>query len=73
MKQKNIKIIVISIMTLVILAGIVITGIYGFNKELKYSKSQSIDVYIEQEVDLSKIKEIVNENLNNSNNMVQTV
>ena len=49
------------------------TGIYGFNKELKYSKSQSIDVYIEQEVDLSKIKEIVNENLNNSNNMVQTV
>ena len=73
MNQKNIKIIAISIMTLVILAGIVITGIYGFNKELKYSKSQSIDVYIEQEVDLSKIKEIVNENLNNSNNMVQTV
>ena len=73
MKQKNIKIIVISIMTLVILAGIVVTGIYGFNKELKYSQSQSIDVYIEQEVDLSKIKEIVNENLNNSNNMVQTV
>ena len=73
MKQKNIKIIVISIMTLVILAGIVVTGIYGFNKELKYSQSQSIDVYIEQEADLSKIKEIVNENLNNSNNMVQTV
>ena len=73
MKQKNIKIIVISIMTLVILAGIVITGIYGFNKELKYSKSQSIDVYIEQEADVSKIKEIVDENLGNSNNMVQTV
>ena len=73
MKQKNIKIIVISIMTLVILAGIVITGIYGFNKELKYSKSQSIDVYIEQEADVSKIKEIVKENLGNSNNMVQTV
>ena len=73
MKQKNIKIIVISIMTLVILAGIVVTGIYGFNKELKYSQSQSIDVYIEQEVDVSKIKEIVKENLGNSNNMVQTV
>ena len=73
MKQKNIKIIVISIMTLVILAGIVVTGIYGFNKELKYSQSQSIDVYIEQEVDASKIKEIVKENLGNSNNMVQTV
>ena len=73
MKQKNIKIIIISIMTLIILAGIVVTGIYGFNKELKYSQSQSIDVYIEQEADISKIKEIVNENLNNSNNMVQTV
>ena len=36
MKQKNIKIIIISIMTLIILAGIVVTGIYGFNKELKY-------------------------------------
>lgn len=73
MKQKNIKIIVISIMTLVILAGIVVTGIYGFNKELKYSQSQSMDVYIEQEADISKIKEIVKENLGNSNNMVQTV
>ena len=73
MKQKNIKIIIISIMTLIILAGIVVTGIYGFNKELKYSHSQSIDVYIEQEADVAKIKEIVNENLGNSNNMVQTV
>ena len=73
MKQKNIKIIIISIMTLIILAGIVVTGIYGFNKELKYSRSQSIDVYIEQEADVAKIKEIVNENLGNSNNMVQTV
>ena len=60
-------------MTLIILAGIVVTGIYGFNKELKYSQSQSIDVYIEQEADVAKIKEIVNENLGNSNNMVQTV
>ena len=73
MKQKNVKIIIISIMTLIILAGIVVTGIYGFNKELKYSQSQSIDVYIEQEADVAKIKEIVNENLGNSNNMVQTV
>ena len=73
MKQKNIKIIIISIMTLIILAGIVVTGIYGFNKELKYSQSQSIDVYIEQEADVAKIKEIVNENLGNSNNMLQTV
>ena len=73
MKNKNIKIIVIAIMTLVILAGIVVTGIFGFNKELKYSQGQSIDVYIEQEADVSKIKEIVDENLGNSNNMVQTV
>ena len=30
-------------------------------------------MYIEQEADVAKIKEIVNENLGNSNNMVQTV
>lgn len=73
MKQKKVNIIIISIMTLVILAGIVITGIYGFNKELRYSQSQSIDVYIEQTADVNKIKEIVKENLGNSKNIVQTV
>lgn len=73
MKQRNIKIIVIAIEALVILAGIVIINIMGFNKELRFSQSERIDVYIENEADKAKVKSIVNEVLGNQNNMVQTV
>ena len=73
MKQRNIKIIVIAIEALVILAGIVIINIMGFNKELRFSQSERVDVYIENEADKAKVKSIVNEVLGNQNNMVQTV
>ena len=73
MKQRNIKIIVIAIEALVILAGIVIINIMGFNKELRFSQSERIDVYIENEADKAKVKSIVNEVLGDQNNMVQTV
>lgn len=73
MKQKNIKIIFIALVALVILIGIVIVGIWGYNKELKFEKSQSIDIYVEQKVDESKIKDIVHEVLGNANYTVQTV
>lgn len=72
MEQKNKKIIAIAIIALVILAGIVVVGIWGFNKELKYLPGQSIDIYLEQQVDVEKIKEIASENLG-MHNMVQTV
>lgn len=73
MKQKNMKIITIVVVALVILIGIVVVGIYGFNKELRFEQSQSFDIYIKQEVDEEKIKGIVNEALGESNNIVQTV
>lgn len=73
MKQKNIKIIFIALVALVILIGIVVVGIWGYNKELKFEKSQSIDIYVEQKVDESKIKNIVHEALGNANYTVQTV
>ena len=73
MKQKNIKIISIALVALVILIGIIVVGICGFNKELRFEQSQSIDVYVEQSVDESKIKEIIHESLGGSSNMVQTV
>lgn len=71
MKQKNNKIIAIAIIALIILAGIVVS-IWGFNKELKYEQGQRIDIYVEQQVDKTKIKNIVNEVLGTSN-IVQTV
>ena len=73
MKQKNIRIIITAIEVLVILAGIVVINIMGFNKELRFSQSQSIDVYIEQEVDKDKLKSIENDVVGSENNMVQTV
>ena len=72
MKQKNIKIISIAIIALIILAGIVVVGIYGFKKELRFDQSQSIDVYVGQNVDETKIKGIVHDTLG-TNSMVQTI
>lgn len=73
MKQKYIKIIAVIIEILIIIAGIIVVSILGFNKELRFSQSQSIDVYVEQEVDRDKIKDIVNDALGGANNMVQTI
>ena len=72
LKGKNKKILAIIIISLIIIAGIIVTIILGFNKELKYSQTQSIDVYIEQQVDRNKIKDIANEILGR-NNMVEVV
>lgn len=72
MKQKNIKIITFAIVALVILIGIVVVGIWGFKKELRFEQSQSIDVYVEQSVDENKIKDITHDVLG-TDSMVQTV
>ena len=72
MKQKNIKIIIISIIALIILAGIVVVNTWGFNKELQYEKGQSIEIYLEQKADIAKIKDIVNNELG-TKNKVQAV
>ena len=72
MKQKNKIIIASSIIALIILAGIVVVGIWGFNKELRFAQSQKIDIYVEQQVDTDKIKTIANEVLG-MHNMVQTI
>ena len=72
MKQKNKIIIASSVIALIILAGIVIVGIWGFNKELRFAQSQSIEINVGQKVDISKIKNIVEEVIG-MHNMVQTV
>lgn len=72
MKQRNKIIITSAIIALIILAGIVVVNIWGFNKELKFVQGQRIDIYVEQQVDRDKIKPIVEEVLG-MHNMVQTV
>jgi len=72
MNQRNKKIILGAIIALVILAGIVVVNVWGFNKELRYSESQTIEIYVGQKIESEKIKEIADEVLG-MHNMVQTV
>ena len=72
MKQKRKKIISIVIVALIILAGIIMVSVKGFNKELKFSKGQSIDINVEQRVDEKLVKKIANEILG-MHNMVRTL
>lgn len=72
MKQNIKKIIAIVLTMAIIIGGIVVVSTLGFSKELRFEQSQSIEIYIEQEFDKDKIKNIVNEVLG-TENMVQTV
>ena len=73
MKQVNKKTnIIIAIIALIIVIGIIMTIVFGFNKELKYKQAQTIEIYIEQEIDKEKIKSIANEVLG-IKNTIQTV
>ena len=72
MKQKNKKIIAIALIALIILAGILVVSVWGFNKELKFAQGQKIEIYVGQKVDENKIKEIADDVLG-MHNMVQTI
>lgn len=72
MEPKNKKIISIAIIALIIIAGIVVVSLWGFNKELKYAQGQRIDILVEQKVDEEKVKNLVDGVLG-MHNIVQTV
>ena len=72
MEQKNKKIISIAIIALIIIAGIVVVSLWGFNKELKFAQGQRIDILVEQKVDEEKVKNLVDGVLG-MHNIVQTV
>ena len=70
--EKKKKIFLLSIIALIIVAGIIVTVVLGFNKELKYKQNQSIEIYVEQKVDVDKIKDITNQVLGKQN-LVETI
>ena len=72
MEQKSKKIITMAIISLIIIAGIVVVGVWGFNKELRFTQGQRIDILVEQKVDEAKIKSIADEVLG-MHNIVQIV
>lgn len=72
LSEKRKKICILSIIALILVAGIIVTAVLGFNKELKYKQNQSIEIYVEQKVDKNKIKEIANQVLGKQN-LVETI
>mgnify|MGYP003295022431 CR=1 FL=1 len=70
--RKILKILASIIIIIVILIGGIIVGTKGFNKELRYGSTQTIEIYFEQNFDMNKVKEIVNEQLGQEN-IVQTI
>ena len=52
--SKNTKII-LSILLVIILAGIIITAVIGLNFDLKYKQAQKIEIYIEKQFDIKDI------------------
>lgn len=74
MKQliKNKKIIVAIIILLIIIAT-TITVTIGFEVELKFQDNQKIELYLEKEFEISDIKQITNDVLQNQKVMIQKV
>lgn len=70
--EKTKKTYAIAIILVLVIVGIIVTAMHGFNKELKYQPTQRIDVYLEQEFDEAKIKDIAKE-VFGTKNMVETV
>lgn len=64
--------IILVIIMLIIIIGIILTCTIGFKKQLRFSDSQKIDIYVGEEIDINKIKDIANEVIGNKN-MVQII
>ena len=75
MKQlKDPKKLVFGIVTLIIIiiAGIVMIAVKGFNVELRYTANKKVALIIEQTVDINKIQEKVDEVLGRGKSIVET-
>ena len=69
-KSKQLKIILI---LLVIIAGIVMIAVKGFNFDLKYQDTQRVELYLKTEFNTSDIRQITNEVFGNQKVMIQKV
>lgn len=69
-KSKQLKIILIA---LVIIAGIIMIAVKGFNFDLKYQKTQRVELYLKKEFNISDIRQITNEVFGKQNVMIQKV
>lgn len=70
--SKKTKILSIIIL-LIIIAGIIVIVAKGFNFDLRYEKSQKIELYLEKEFEISDIKSITNEIMPGKQVIIQKV
>ena len=63
----------IAIMIVIILAGIIVTAIYGFNKAIVFKKSTKIEVNIPKGYNKEDIKQISNEVFSDKNILIQDI
>lgn len=68
-KQK----IVMSIMAIIIIAGIATTLIIGFNFDLRFQTTKNIELYIGEQFEISDIRSITNEVMPNERTIIQKV
>ena len=69
-KSKQLKIILIA---LVIIAGVVMIAVKGFNFDLKYQDTQRVELYLKTEFNISDIRQITDEVFGNQKVMIQKV
>lgn len=61
------------ILAIIIIAGIIVIATKGFNFDFKYEKSQKVELYIEQDFNISDIKAITDEVMPGKQVIIQKV
>lgn len=69
---KKQKILIILIL-IIIIAGISVIATMGFNFDLRYKNTQKVELYLEKEFEISDIKQITDEVMNNQPVIIQKV
>ena len=67
----NIKKVIIVVMAVIIIAGLIMICVKGYNYSLLYSKTQRMNIYMTQDFSINEIEEIANEVLGKNNSKVQ--
>lgn len=67
------KKVIYTLMALVVIAGIIVVALKGFNVELKYRHHQKIELNIGEEVKIAKIQKVADEVFGKNNAKVQII
>lgn len=72
MKKINNKILIL-IIAIILIAGVAIAVIKGFNFDLKYEEAKKVELYLQKQFEISDIKKITDEVIPNQKVLIQKV